>query len=63
MWLELKKPWAGETRNVKETLLDANERIIETDLISFEKTRGIPRSSQKLAKHLVAMPFSDSGYR
>jgi len=35
MWLELKKPWAGETRNVEKTLLDANERIIETDLISF----------------------------
>ena len=35
MWLELKKPWAGETRNVGKTLLDANERIIETGLISF----------------------------
>lgn len=47
MLLERKKPWAGETRNVEKMLLDANERMIETDLIGFGKAGGILPPSQK----------------
>jgi hypothetical protein len=46
MWLK-PEPGADETRSVEEAPLDTNERIIETDLISFGKAAGILPSNQK----------------